>query len=368
MRSLVPPLALLSGALAARTFLNEADTGFDEYFADLPAGELPPLDQLVGLPDFEAAARNYLPVANYTFFRTGAGGEWSYRNNLEAYGRYRFRPRTMVNILETESTLPPCGLGVSGNPEGEKGLVEGAAAGDILYVPALKSSIGMEAIAALKAEGQVLFQQAYLNDNDTETQDIFDRAKATGAKAIAYTIDSAADGNRHRAARYGVGSSDVAYTYITWDHYNHLKTLTDLPIILKGIQRVEDAQEAVRRGVDAIWLSNHGGRQVDGSPSPLEVALEIHQEAPEVFSQIEVFADGGVRYGADIIKLLALGVRAVGLGRPFMYANVYGAEGVARAVELLKRELAIDAANLGIQDLRNVSSSLVKWEPNGWYS
>lgn len=79
---------------------------FDQYFADLPAGELPPLDELVGLPDFQAAARNYLPAENYTFLRAGAGGELSYRNNLESYGRYRLRPRAMVDILETESTLP----------------------------------------------------------------------------------------------------------------------------------------------------------------------------------------------------------------------------------------------------------------------
>lgn len=146
-----------------------------------------------------------------------------------------------------------------------------------------------------------------------------------------------------------------------WDFYHRLKTLTPLPIIIKGIQTVEDAQEAVRQGADGIYLSNHGGRQVDGSPSSLEVALEIHEQAPELFSQIEVFADGGVRYGTDVIKLLALGVKAVGLGRAFMYANVYGGEGVARAIQLLKREVAIDAGNAGIADLGRVDPSFVSF-------
>lgn len=122
---------------------------------------------------------------------------------------------------------------------------------------------------------------------------------------------------------------------------------------------VEDAQAAVANGAKAIILSNHGGRQLDGSPSSLEVALEIHEQAPEVFTQIEVYADGGVRYGADVLKLLSLGVKAVGLGRPFMYANAYGAEGVEKAIQLLKHEIAIDAANLGVGDLKKINASYV---------
>ncbi|KAI2466898.1 FMN-dependent alpha-hydroxy acid dehydrogenase [Annulohypoxylon bovei var. microspora] len=382
MRSTLLSLCMLGGALAARSFLNEPDTGFDEVFADLAAGELPPLDKLVGLPDFDAAARRHLPTMNYTYYRNGAGGEWSYRNNLEIYNRYRLKPRTMVDITNIESTLPttilghnfsapffisPCARGGYGSDGGEKGLVEGAADGNILYMPALYASLTIEEITAFKQDGQVTFQQVYLDSNDTATQIIFDRAKTADAKAIVFTVDSAADGNRHRAARYGVGSADSAYTVITWDLYDHLATMTDLPIILKGIQTVEDAQEAVRRKVPAIYLSNHGGRQIDGARSPLEVAIDIHQQAPEVFSQLEVYADGGVRYGADVVKLLALGVKAVGLGRPFMYANVYGTEGVSRAIELLKHEIAIDAANAGVADLKKIDPNVVDWTPN-WTS
>ncbi|KAI0114597.1 FMN-dependent alpha-hydroxy acid dehydrogenase [Hypoxylon sp. NC0597] len=379
MRSSFLSLCLLQGALAARPFLNEPDTGFDQYFADLPAGELPPLDKLVGLPDFDAAARRHLAAQNYTYYRNGAAGEWSYRNNLEVFNRYRLRPRTMVDITNIESTLPttilgynfsapffisPCARGGYGNTAAEKGLVEGAAAENILYMPALLASMTIEEIATFKTEDQITFQQVYLDSNDTATREIFDRAQKSGSKAIVFTVDSAADGNRHRAARYGVGSADSAYTLITWDLYDHLTTMTDLPIILKGIQTVEDAQKAVEHGVPAIYLSNHGGRQIDGSRSALEVAIEIHEKAPEVFSQLEVYADGGVRYGADVVKLLALGVRAVGLGRPFMYANVYGTDGVKRAIQILKHEIAIDAGNAGIADLKNIDPNIVDWTPN----
>lgn len=137
--------------------------------------------------------------------------------------------------------------------------------------------------------------------------------------------------------------------------------MTSLPVILKGIGSVEDAKLAVKYGAPAIILSNHGGRQLDDSPSALEVALEIYQEAPQVFSKLEVYADGGVRYGGDVLKLLALGVKAVGLGRPFMFANVYGTEGVARAIEILKNEIAVDAGNLGVADLKKINAKFVSF-------
>lgn len=101
-----------------------------------------------------------------------------------------------------------------------------------------------------------------------------------------------------------------------WDLYDQMRNQTSLPIIPKGITTYEDALEAVNRGAPAIFLSNHGGRQLDHSPSPLEIAYEIYRNAPEVFEKVDVIADSGVRYGSDVLKLLALGVKMVGLGRP----------------------------------------------------
>lgn len=143
---------------------------------------------------------------------------------------------------------------------------------------------------------------------------------------------------------------------------------TRLPIVLKGIQNARDARLAVDAGVRAMILSNHGGRNLDGSPSALEVALEIHGSDPGVFAQAEVLADGGVRRGTDALRLLALGVRAVGLGRPVMFANAFGEEGVARALAILRGEVMNDAANLGVGDLKSIDASYVDWTPNSWYS
>ena len=290
-----------------------------------------------------------------------------------------------MDITNIESSLPttilghnfsapffiaPCARGGYAHPDAELNFVKGAAEGNILYMASLYSSKSIEDIYAAKANNsQVLFQQVYLSDNLTETQELFTHIEKLGSKAIVMTVDSAADGNRHRAVRYGVGSADSSYSYLTWDLFRKLSNMTTLPIIPKGIQTVDDARLAIKNGAKAIYLSNHGGRQLDTTPSSLEVALEIYQEDPEIFKQIEVYADGGVRYGADVLKLLALGVRAVGMGRPFMYSNVYGVDGVKKAIQIAKHEVAIDAANLGVGDLKQIGPQYVNWKStNAWFS
>ncbi|KAL5118541.1 hypothetical protein ACEQ8H_003556 [Pleosporales sp. CAS-2024a] len=379
-------LTFASVALAARPFLNEPDTGIDEQLGGFAANHtLPPLQRLAGLPDFDWAARNYMSRVNYTYYRNGAGGEWSYRNNLEVYERFHLRPRVLVDITKIESSLPttilghnfsapffisPCARAGYAHPDGELNLVKGAAESNILYMVSLYSDKKMDQIYAARNASQVLFQQVYLDDPSINaTAKLFKQIEAAGAKAIILTVDSAGDGVRHRAARDGQGSANTGFSYFTWDYFKQLQNLTTLPIVPKGIQTVEDAQEAIKNGVKAIFLSNHGGRQLDTSPSSLEVALEIHNQDPEIFKKVEVYADGGVRYGIDALKLLSLGVRAVGLGRPFMYSNVYGAEGVARAAAMMKYELANDAANLGVGDLKKIGPQFVNWKStNAWFS
>ncbi|RXG47334.1 hypothetical protein VDGE_30824 [Verticillium dahliae] len=342
---------------------------------------LPDLSSIAGLPDFDFAARNYLPPRNYTYYRNAAGGEWSYRNNLEVFQRYTFKPRVMRDVSRLQESLAttilgynfsapffiaPCARGAFGHPDAELNLVRGAADEDILYIPSLQATMSMEDIAASKDDGQVLFQQLYLPPGEDNTKKLLRRTEATGAKAIVFTVDAPANGDRQRAYRQRGRTPEPEFQAITWEYYRKIRNMTSLPIVLKGIMSVEDAQAAVSNGVRAIILSNHGGRQLDGSPSSLEVALDIHKVAPEIFKQIEVYADGGVRYGTDVLKLLALGVRAVGVGRPFMYANSYGYDGVLQAIQMLKRQISVDAANLGVIDLKKLDASFVNWTPNHW--
>ncbi|KAL2211460.1 cytochrome b2 [Sarocladium strictum] len=368
-------------ALAARPFLEEPDTGLDLVFGDTKFGSLPDLESIAGLPDFQWAARNYLPQRNFTYYRNAAGGEWSYRNNMEVFSRYTLKPRFMRDITKVNETMKTSILGHNfsapffmsptaragfGHPDAELNFVRAAAEQDVLYIPSLEATLSIENISDAKASEQVTFQQLYLPSDGKLSKELLKRIEASGAKAIVLTIDAPSNGNRQRAYRDRGRIPEPEYRYLTWDTYDEIANQTDLPIVLKGIASLADAREAVKHGVPAILLSNHGGRQLDTSPSSLEVALEIHQEAPEIFDQLEVYADGGVRYGTDVIKLLALGVRAVGLGRPFAYANVYGLEGVKKAIEIMKREVAVDAASIGVEDLQNVDSNLVNWKPNNW--
>lgn len=160
-------------------------------------------------------------------------------------------------------------------------------------------------------EDQVVFSQLYFSGNMTQDIASIKASETAGAKAIVWTVDSPGSPDRQRAARYSVTSGNDQFVKNTWEIYNIYRNSTSIPIILKGIQNVEDARAAVNHGVPAIVLSNHGGRNLDGSPSSLEVALEIYQNDPDIFNQIDVLADGGVRYGTDALKLMALGVKAV---------------------------------------------------------
>ncbi|KAF8852560.1 FMN-linked oxidoreductase [Acephala macrosclerotiorum] len=280
MHSFLALLPLVASAFAARPFLNEPDTGIEDVLGDAAIGTPLPLESI--------------------FF------------------------------------ISPCARAGYARREVEAGLIRSAAAGGILYMPALYATLSIEQITAAKPANNIwkrklAIHEVYLGTNLTASQAIFKRAENASSKAIIFTVDSAVDGNRHCAARYGVGSADTSYSYMTWDVFHTFQNLTSLPIIPK-------------------------------------VALEIHEKAPEVFTQIEVYADGGVRYGADVLKLLSLGVKAVGLGRPFMFANTYGQKDVEKAIGLLKHEIAIDAGNLGVGDLKKINPSFVSWTNNNWYS
>ncbi|KAI1078919.1 S-2-hydroxy-acid oxidase [Whalleya microplaca] len=382
MRSFNIIANFIGAALAVEPFLNEPDTGLETYLygTNWTEGTQPLLKDMRGIPDFDFAARQALNGSEYSFYRTAAGGEWSYRNNLEIWSKVKFRPRQLTDVTKVNETLGVTILGYNftapifiapaaragyGDPErAELNFVEAAAEENILYTAAIYASKTIEEIAAAKSNStingpQVIFQQIYTNANLSVTWDNIQRAEATGAKALVWTIDAPSSSTRHRAARYDTTNANSVTSALTWDIYDQMKNHTNLPIIPKGISTVEDALLALEKGVKAIYISNHGGRQVDHSPSALEIAYEIRRNAPQVFTEMEVLADSGVRYGNDVLKLLALGVKAVGLGRSFMYANTYGLEGVTKAIQILKTEIAYDAAQIGIHDVQNISASFL---------
>jgi len=146
-----------------------------------------------------------------------------------------------------------------------------------------------------------------------------------------------------------------------------LRRTTKLPIVIKGIQCVEDAVLAVESGVDGILISNHGGRQLDYSMPSIEVLYRLRKSRPDVFDKLEVYVDGGVRRGSDVVKALCLGAKAVGLGRPFLYAqSAYGEEGVSKLIEILEREIVLAMRLLGATNIRELVPEMVEqvpWQP-----
>ncbi|CUS12737.1 unnamed protein product [Tuber aestivum] len=367
MRTAIIFSALASIAFAAIPFLNEPDTGFN---ADVsPTGQLPALDSIKGIPDFEAVARRHMNVSDYSYYRTGAAGEFAYRRSLEIFDQVKLRPRTLVDVtnISLNTTIfghefsapffiaPAARAGLT-HPRAELNLAEAAGAGNILYAPSLGSTKRIEEIAAVAAPGQVMFHQLYVSRNKTKFASDVKRIEAAGFKGIFVTVDNPIHGARTRESRYGWPSTTDSDPKFTWESYQELRNMTSLPVIPKGIQSVEDALLAVKCGAPGIYLSNHGARQLDTSQSPLEIAIEIYENAPEVFKETFVFADGGVRYGTDVLKLLALGVKAVGLGRPFMYSNLFGRQGVEHLIDILKEEIALDAANLGVAELKQLDT------------
>jgi isopentenyl diphosphate isomerase/L-lactate dehydrogenase-like FMN-dependent dehydrogenase len=345
---------------------------------NFPKGKLPDLKDIWCIHDFEYAARNFLNATAYTWLRTGVGGEYSYRNNLEVYPKVGFKPRMLTGEPHVNTTLtttilgynfsapifisPAAAPGAIGGYVPEKrelGLLKGAYTRDILYIPAMYAEMSpLEMARAKSGADQVLFQQFYAENNRTFNQEFLKGIEQAGPKAIVWTIDSPADGPRIRNERYTLPATTATKAF-SWETYNELKTMTTLPIVPKGILTVEDAKKAVELGAPAIILSNHGARHLDSAPSPLQVALAIREEAPEIFSRTDVLADCGVRYGSDALKLLALGVKAVGMGRPFMYANIYGQAGVERAIDLLRTEIILDGINLGLTDMKQLNASWV---------
>lgn len=198
--------------------------------------------------------------------------------------------------------------------------------------------------------------QLYVNKDRQKSKEVIANANALGMKAIFITVDAAGRGKRESDERLrvdeiidnpltgekgtgkrGGGLTKIVGSYIdqalTWDDIKWIRSLTDLPITLKGIQTAEDAKRAMAHKVHGILVSNHGGRNLDYSPPSILVLLEMHKQCPEVFDHMEVYIDGGFRRGGDMLKALCLGARAVGMGRPFLFALNYGTEGAEHLVE-----------------------------------
>lgn len=276
-------------------------------------------------------------------------------------------------------------LGKLGHPEGEVVFTRAAKKHNVIQmIPTLASCSFDEIMDA--AEGQqVQWLQLYVNKDREITKKIVQHAENRGCKGLFITVDAPQLGRREKDMRSkftDVGSSVQSSSgqstdnsqgaaraissfidpALSWKDIPWFKSITKMPIILKGVQRVEDVIRAVECGVQGVVLSNHGGRQLDFARSGIEVLAEVMPVLRERGweNRIEIYIDGGIRRSTDIIKALCLGAKGVGIGRPFLYAmSAYGLAGVDRAMQLLKDEMEMNMRLIGCSSVDQLNPTLI---------
>ncbi len=332
-------------------------------------------DSLLNVWDYERAAEARLEPGAFDYFAGGANDEWTLRENLAAFERWVLRPRVLVDVssvttgttvLGTDVSLPvlvgPTAFQRMAHPDGEAATARGAAAAGTVMTLSTIATATIEEVAAAAPDGARWFQLYWSPDRGI-VRDLVERAVGAGYGAIVLTVDLPVGGRRERDLRSGFEvpaevpvpafvahaqhAANVSPTQIgqvvdssvTWRDLEWLRSLSSLPLAVKGILTAEDALLACEAGADGIVVSNHGGRQLDCVSASLDALPEVVEA---VDGRAEVLMDGGVRRGTDVVKALALGAQAVLAGRaPLWGLAVDGAAGVQRLLDLLRAEIEL---------------------------
>lgn len=357
----------------------------------------PPLSQMYNLLDFEHIASKVMSKTGWAYYSSGADDEISLRENHRAFHRIWFKPRILVDVknvdfsttmLGTKTAMPfyvtATALGKLGHPEGETVLTRAAAKHDIIQMIPTLASCSFDEIVNAADGKQTQWLQLYVNSDKSITKSIIEHAEKRGIKGLFITVDAPQLGRREKDMRskYEEDAADVQDESgeidrsqgaaraissfidpsLSWKDIPWFQSVTKMPIILKGVQRGEDAVLAAEHGVQGIVISNHGGRQLEFARSSIEVLVEVQQalKAKGLQGKLEIYIDGGIRRATDIIKAVCLGATGVGIGRPFLYAmSSYGEAGVSRAFQLLKDEFEMNMRLLGANTIADLNESLL---------
>ena len=345
--------------------------------------------QIVSLADIEAEARGIMPDGAWAYVAGGEGDQWTLAENRRAFNDFPIATHRLrgvdsrsielgIRLLGHDLPYPilvaPSGAHLFVHPGAEAVTAGGAGRAGALYTASGASNLPLEAIA--QATSGPKWFQVYLNADDGVTRDILLRAKAAGYSAIVLTADAIGPGMSDAFRRLGMpfppgmtfGNNDPRYggrgnfldqkTAMTLDDVGMIRSVTGLPVIVKGIMRGADARNAVGAGAAAIQVSNHGGRQIDGVPASISVLAEV---VDTVGSSVPVIFDGGIRRGIDVYRALALGATAVALARPVLYgAAVGGAAGVASVLEHLRDELRGAMLLAGQKSVSEIDRSCIR--------
>jgi 4-hydroxymandelate oxidase len=333
-----------------------------------------------------AAARERLPHPVYEYYARGAEDEVTLRGNAEAFREILFRPRVLTDVSEVDLScsilgdrlpspvvIAPTAFQRLCHPDGEQATAQAAGRDGHLMVASTLATTSIEDIAT--AASGPLWLQLYVFKTRALTEQLVKRAVEAGCRAICLTVDVPVAGNREHDARNHFTLSDevemanfMGYlqsrlpdtesdsalaTFIreefdptlTWEAVTWLRRLSDLPVIIKGIQHPADAERALEAGADAVVVSNHGGRQLDGAEPTIRLLPDV---VAAVKGRVPVLVDGGIRRGSDVAKALCLGARAVLIGRPYLWGlTLGGSAGVAHILDTLDGELRRTMALLG---------------------
>lgn len=363
------------------------------------------LAKLDRIPETVASAADYEPLAReriseqvWAYVAGGAADEWTLHENRAAFRRLRLRARVLRDLSDGNTRLTLFGDAFSFpillapiayqklvHPDGERATALAASAHRAGMIVSTQASVSMEDIAR---ESQApLWFQLYVQPDREFTAALVRRAEAAGYRALVLTADAPINGLRNREQRAGFAMpSDVEAVNLrgmrqmqaqgggadggillggpllakasTWKDVEWLKSLTRLPMLLKGVMAAEDARRAVTVGIDGIVVSNHGGRILDMQPATIEVLPEIVEA---VKGQIPVLLDGGICRGSDALVALALGARAVLIGKAYIYGlATAGAVGVSHVIQILRAELEAAMALTGCRDLNAIDPSIVR--------
>ena len=352
------------------------------------------LDRIFSVEEFEPLAAERMHPTTYAYVRGWAGSGWTTRNNVAAFQRWMFRPRVLVDVstIETATTVlgspvsvpilfAPTSLHKMAHPDGELATARAAKEIDTLQVLSTGASVPIEAIAKV---GPKRWFQLYWYVDRGLTRSLVERAAAAGYGAIVLTVDAAYTFWREHEARTAlVRPADawavnlpadtttlVQESTLTWESLEWLRSISPLPIVLKGIATGNDARLAVEHGADAIIVSNHGGRQVDGAIATLDALPAVVAGAARARSRpgkqpTEVYLDGGVRRGTDVLKAMALGARAVLLGRPVQWGLAAGGEaGIVRMLELIAGEFQSAMGLCGAATVGKIERAMITRNPD----
>jgi 4-hydroxymandelate oxidase len=356
-------------------------------------------DGPVNVLEFEALAQAAIDPMTWDYYASGANDEITLRRNRAAWEEVALHYRVMVDVstrditttvLGHEISMPLCAAPTAfhqlAHPDGELATARAVGrAGTLMMLSSLSNTAVEEVVAATSAP--VLFQ-LYVYRDRSVTEGLVERVAAAGCRAIVVTVDAPLLGRRERDVRNqfhlpegfavrnllpaGYGRIDerpsdsglAAYfgelldPALTWKDIAWLQSITDLPVVVKGLVRADDARRAADAGAAGIVVSNHGGRQLDTSPATIEVLPRI---VDAVGDRLDVLVDGGVRRGVDVIKAVAYGAKAAMIGRPILWGlGVGGQAGVERVFQLLRDELDLAMALCGCRSIADVTRDLVE--------